>query len=162
MIRRIIALCLLGLASGVMATARANDILKPPEAGLINEGARALDRGEVRKGFRLTEKALDSLSLGPRDRAVGYNNLCVAYNNMRRYDEALKNCEDAIRLYSRDWRFFNNRGTANFGLGHLESAISDFERALQLAPHAVTLKRNMALALKRRGDPLGEYEQYLH
>lgn len=143
------------------ASARSVEISTSPASGLINDGARALDRGDVERGVRLTKEALESHTLSSDVAAVGYNNLCVAYNNLRAYDRALDYCNRAINLNKRNWRFFNNRGTAKFGKGRLDGAIADYMRALKINRRADVLKRNLEMALKRRGETVEDIEAYI-
>lgn len=137
------------------------EIATSPATGLINDGARALDRGDVETGVRLTKEALESHALSSASAAVGYNNLCVAYNNLRAYDRALEYCDRAIKLNKRNWRFFNNRGTAKFGKGRLDGAIADYLRALKINRRADVLKRNLEMALKRRGETVADIDAYI-
>ena len=154
----IIAVCAAFVAG---APARSVEITTSPAAGLINDGARALDRGDLERGVRLTKEALGSHTLSSNVAAVGYNNLCVAYNNLGAYDRALDYCNQAIKLNKRNWRFFNNRGTAKFGKGRLDGAIADYMRALKINHRADILKRNLEMALERRGEPVEDIDAYI-
>lgn len=54
------------------------------------------------------------------------------------------------------WVAWNNRGTAQFGLGAYDVAETDFRRALQLVPtrHACVVAVNLASTLEKIGDDL--------
>ncbi len=121
-----------------------------PALGYLNEGARAIDRGNIVKGIKLTERALESHELAPANIAAAFNNLCVAQSRIRRFDEALELCNKALSLVGDNWRFYNNRGNAYLGNGKVDEAISDYRHALEMNPDSPMLNKNLRLALERK------------
>lgn len=125
-----------------------------PSRGLINDGAKLLDNGRTLEGMRVTWQALKSKSLTIEDIAIAHNNLCVGYNNILAYDTAIEHCTKAIDLRQRDWRFFNNRGTAWYGLGNYKLALRDFNKALAMGSNSEIITQNIMLARRKQNEAL--------
>ena len=64
----------------------------------------------------------------------GYNSRGVAYFNMQRYNEAIKDYNKAISLKPDFVEAYNNRGNAYYVLNKYNEAINDWEKAIQLNP----------------------------
>ena len=118
-------------------------------SSLVNDGALALGRGKIAKAIDLTRQALDSGDLKPHDIAVAHSNLCAAFEALRAFQIALDHCTRAIDINGRNWRFYNNRGTARLGLGDIAGALVDYEKAKTLNPYHPVIDRNLAIALQR-------------
>jgi len=135
--------------------------LANPAIDALNEGARAIDENNIEKGLTLTQQALDSGLLGPYSLAKAHNNMCVSYYKLKLYRRAIDYCNLAIAAGTGDWRYFNNRGSAYWGLGESEKALADFRAALALDPSDDRVLRNMKmivdeLASGRRPAPPAE------
>lgn len=117
------------------------------------------------EGLALTRKMF-----GPRhlNVAFNYNNLCGMYTLMKRLDQALPYCEQAVELrregYPPDHRLIgislNNLGKARLAAGKTELAGSAYREAYPILARenggpAARSAEGIALALKARGDFAG-------
>lgn len=63
-----------------------------------------------------------------------YSNRAGVYNSMRRYDLAVSDASEALRLNPNDYIAYHYRGIARAKLGNFETAINDFRAALRIKP----------------------------
>ncbi|MQA64642.1 MAG: tetratricopeptide repeat protein [Alphaproteobacteria bacterium] len=63
-----------------------------------------------------------------------YSNRAGVYNSMRRYDLAVSDASEALRLNPNDYVAYHYRGVARAKLGNFEAAINDFRAALHIRP----------------------------
>lgn len=123
-----------------------------PAAGFVNEGARAVDRGDFLKGYELSTRALESRELSPRNTAAALNNLCIALTGLQRTGEALDACNRAIRLEPGRWSFYNNRANVYFWMGEYDRALSEYTKALSIRPDEDILQNNIAIIVRAQFD----------
>lgn len=111
---------------------------------LLAKGAAALEAGRADEGIRLT---LDGLKrpTPQRDAAAAHANLCAGYVLLRRYDEALAECNTSIALDGTNWRAYNNRAAVFAAKGLYELAIEDVNAGLKLAPDSALLMKSRAI-----------------
>ncbi len=70
--------------------------------------------------------------------AWAYNNRCWSYGILRRSEEALPDCEEALRLLPDQPEFLDSRALAYWLLGEHDKAQQDLVRAHQLDPSLPT------------------------
>lgn len=116
---------------------------------LLADGVAALEQGRAEEGIRLTLEGLE-IPTSVRDRAAAHANLCAGYMMLKRWDEALRHCNESIALDSTNWRAFNNRAAAYAAKGHYDLAIMDVQSGLKLAPNSSTLKRSLEVVYERK------------
>lgn len=119
-----------------------------PASGWVNEGARAVDRGDFVKGYQLSKKALDSKELSPKNTAAALNNLCIALTGLKRTGEAMEACNHAIRLEPGRWSFYNNRANVYFWMGEMDRAMTEYTKALSIRPEEEILQNNIAIIVR--------------
>ncbi len=115
-----------------------------PENPLLAQGAEALQGGRTDEGVRLTLEGLKRPSPA-HDLAAGHANLCAGYVLLRRYDEALAECNLSIALDRSNWRAYNNRAAVFAAKGLYELAVEDIETGLKLAPNSSVLQKSLAI-----------------
>ncbi len=96
--------------------------------------------------------------------ARAYANLCEAYTNAGRFDEALSACTRALVIKPDQLQAINNLGTVYARKGMTEEAIASYKKALVLKPDYEKGHFNLGLLLYQKGDlegAIGEYEQAL-
>ncbi len=76
----------------------------------------------------------DSNSPTVRDQAAGHSNVCAGYAALKRWEEALLHCNQALELDRTNWRTYNNRAAVFVGLKHFDLAMTDVNAGLALAP----------------------------
>jgi tetratricopeptide (TPR) repeat protein len=89
-----------------------------------------------------------------------HNALGTSYYAEKKYDLALEQYRMAESIYAEDPTLLHNIGIALFQLGNSEEAIRYFSRAVDLAPLHITIRFNLAYALRARGDLDGAKSQY--
>ncbi len=113
--------------------------------------------------------------------------LGLCYAQKRRFNEAVKSYDEAIKLKPNDQDSWNNRGVALADLEKYEEAVKSFDEALELKPdlyqawgnrgnalldlskyeeaiksydEAIKLKPDLYIAWNKRGDALADLEKY--
>ena len=129
-------------------------VLGNPGITALNNGARAIDNNDMARGIALTRDALDSDMLSPFQEAKAYNNLCVGFFKLKLFEEALKNCDQAIEISSKNWTYYNNRAGAHWGLGRYDEAIEDYKKALEFNPGSEKVQQNLALVYEHMMHPI--------
>ncbi|MGH8259158.1 MAG: tetratricopeptide repeat protein, partial [Steroidobacteraceae bacterium] len=123
---------------------------------LLTRGAAALAAGHADEGIRLTLEGLKAPG-DVHDTAAAHANLCAGYVLLRRYDDALTECNTSISLDGANWRAYNNRAAAFAAQGLYERALEDIAAGLRLAPGSPVLQRSLAIVhrnedlVRRRG-----------
>jgi tetratricopeptide (TPR) repeat protein len=87
--------------------------------------------------------------------AYAYNNRGIAKMDLRRYEDAIGDFDDALRLKPNDAHAFNNRGIAYRELHQFKRAVSDFDEALRLDSSYAPAYNNRGLAY----GGLGNFQQ---
>jgi tetratricopeptide (TPR) repeat protein len=83
---------------------------------------------------------------------IGHGNLADAYNNLGRYEDALKAADRAIRIAPWFGTGWVNKGVALLKLGHPKEAEAHFRKATELEPTGVIGWNNLAMMLSDRGE----------
>jgi tetratricopeptide (TPR) repeat protein len=85
--------------------------------------------------------------------AVVYSNRCLARQIKAEFDDAFRDCNEAISLDSELPAAYNNRGLIWITLGNFERAVGDFSTAIQFNPMLVVAWANRCLAYLNMPDP---------
>jgi superkiller protein 3 len=118
--------------------------------GLVNDAARALDRGHWDKGVALVQQAIESGELMPSNIPAAYNNLCIGLTGQRKFGEAIAACDRAVQMKPRQWSFYNNRANIYFYMGQYDKALAEYYKAMTFSPGDNVLMNNISLTLKYR------------
>ncbi len=116
---------------------------------LLSQGAAALKEGRAEEGIRLT---LEGLKNGAtlQDRAAGHTNACAGYRMLKRWTEALAQCNAALALGMSNWQAYNNRAGIYIAQGLFELGLQDLRAALALAPNEQLLHESMRILERNR------------
>jgi WD40 repeat protein/regulator of sirC expression with transglutaminase-like and TPR domain len=93
-----------------------------------------------------------------------WNNLGVAYDKLKRPEDALAAYTKSIELWPREARHWSNRGLILEQLNRFEEAYADFSRAIELQPESAkawTFRGKIALKLKRTEQAIGDLTESL-
>ncbi|HMB74490.1 MAG TPA: tetratricopeptide repeat protein [Gammaproteobacteria bacterium] len=133
------------------------------ESSVVHEVQRLLDAGDSEAAVALARRHVDSFERTQHisfeesmpARYFALNALCVALTGHKQPDAAADACTEAIALVPNRWTAINNRGTARYIARRYGEALSDYRRALRLAPAdnegiVATLEHNIALAVARQ------------
>lgn len=91
------------------------------------------------------------LRLDPNVAASVYASKAVALIRLKRHQEALEACEQALRLYPNFAEAYNNKSTALINLQRYEEALTACEQALRLKPNLAEARTNKSYVLKLLG-----------
>ena len=83
------------------------------------------------------EACTQIIKYNPSD-GMSYYNRGSIYNNLEKYDKALKDFDDAILIMPNYASAYNNRGLVLDKLKRHDEAISDFDYAIGLEPSSIT------------------------
>jgi protein O-mannosyl-transferase len=83
--------------------------------------------------------------------SLAYNNRGLTYDDMGRFDLAIRDFDRAIALAPSDYKAYSNRGKSYVKLGMLDRAIGDFEQAIALSPSTPEAYNNLGIAFAKAG-----------
>ncbi len=124
-----------------------------PNNPLLAEGAAALEAGRIEAGIQLTLEGL-KVAATAQENAAGHSNACAGYVLLKRWPEALAQCNAALELDKSNWRTYNNRASIYVEKGLYDLAMRDLEAGFALAPGAPILKESLRI-LQRNKRLLG-------
>ncbi|PCI34385.1 MAG: hypothetical protein COB54_00915 [Alphaproteobacteria bacterium] len=116
------------------------------KSDLVAKARTRLNAGKLDQARRLYRKALQT-TLRISDRQAVFNDLCVLHNIQQDFDKARGYCTKAVKMSPKDWRGFNNRGLAYYGLGQHDKARQDFAQAIALNPALIAGTEQAAKAV---------------
>jgi tetratricopeptide (TPR) repeat protein len=151
---RIFALGLLVTATSACPPARSADragskTVIGPTNSLLADGAAALEAGRIEEGVRLTLEGLKATAT-LRENAAGHSNACAGYVLLKRWAEALAQCNAALELDTSNWRTYNNRASIYVEQGLYDLAMRDLEAGLALAPGAPILHESVRILQRNK------------
>ena len=103
-------------------------------------GNRAASYSKLEKLIEALSDFSKSLELAsgsnypPKYIAYNYSNRAGVYIRLKRYQLAIQDADQAIKLNGQDYLGFYYRGRGNMELGQREAAIADFRAALRINP----------------------------
>jgi protein O-GlcNAc transferase len=128
------------------------------------DGLQLLAHIQTRLGRANKALATYNRALAVRPDAVLFNNRGAILQGLKRFDEALASCEQAIALKPDYADALYNRGVLLQELQRFEDALASYEKALAAQPsHAAALNNRGAVLreLKRFEEALASYERLL-
>ena len=85
--------------------------------------------------------------------SFAYNNRCLSYNKLGKYDLAIADCTKSLDLKNPGPQFpYKNRGDAYAGKGDYDHAIADYTRAIELLPSYDQAHQALAAATRLRDE----------
>jgi lysophospholipase L1-like esterase len=130
-------------ACGLAAAALKEELERLPERGaLARPGAGGEDLAAVEAARRLGEKDPEYSRI-----VVNLGNTLLSQG---RFDEAIAQYEEALRMKPDLAEAYSNRGVALKSMGRLDEAVQSYIRALQLDPALPDVHNNLGVALARQ------------
>ncbi len=116
-------------------------------------------------GLGACDEALRFSSLSIRDRVATLVNRGILFNRARRFDDAITDFNEAMRLDPAKGEAYLNRGNSYFFKKNFPAALADYDRAIELDTHdlhAAYFNRGLVLeAMNRFEEALEAYERSL-
>lgn len=105
-----------------------------------NRGLDAFSKKDYKKAYDDITLAIQSDPKNP----TPYINRCTIYlYGWKQYDDAIRDCSEAIRLSTKSSMAFNHRGYAYELKNELSNAAADYQTAVQMDPKNETAKANL-------------------
>jgi tetratricopeptide (TPR) repeat protein len=117
----------------------------------INYSALLIDTGRQDVALSYLNKA-KSLAMTHNERGEWFNNIGMAYFNLRKNDDALKSFKKAIIFSPNELQFWANLGGAYGSAGDYQNSIAILKKGLMRFPDSELLIRNLAVSYYRKGD----------
>jgi tetratricopeptide (TPR) repeat protein len=131
----------------------------------LRDGARAFQSGDAERAVTLLSEALTAGDLSPSDRASAHRGRGIAYSQLGRFEEAIGDFGEVIRLMPRTAEGYMLRGMAEESRGRHSAALEDLATAIMLEPdHAESYANRCRVLLNagRAEEALGSCEDALN
>jgi tetratricopeptide (TPR) repeat protein len=147
---------LLALASHPVSPVEKTKIASPTSQVLswFQLGSQMLQAG---KNEKAVSAFLEVVRLEP-DNAYAWNDLGLAYDDLRQYNQAIHAYQEAIRLKPEDASAWNNLGLVYNHLRQYDQAIHAHQEAIRLKPEDASAWSNLGIAY----SDLHQYDQAIH
>ncbi len=130
------------------------------------EGARAEEwvdcRGpDLERRIVSCTKLIETPGIDPAHLAEAFDRRGYAYIILGRYQHALRDYDEAIRISPQDAAAFNNRAIVHLRLGKPSQGLLDAEKAVQLAPrepHFYNTRAQMSQSLNDRQAAIHDHD----
>lgn len=114
----------------------------------INYGALLIDTGRPDAALLYLNKA-KSLIMIREERGEWFNNMGMAYFNLRKNDVALKNFQQAVICNPQESQYWANLGGAYGLAGDYENSVAALQKGISIAPDSILLRKNLAVTYIR-------------
>lgn len=108
-------------------------------------------RGDVFMARKMFRDAIDAYSEGPKNSAILWNKIGIAWHQLGDLNAAKKNYEHAIKVDRRFADAVNNLGTIYYAHKNYRAAISRYRKAIRMNPDIASFWSNLGTAYYSRG-----------
>ncbi|MFX0058637.1 MAG: tetratricopeptide repeat protein [Candidatus Hodarchaeota archaeon] len=138
---------------------------------LIEQAIQFADEENFKESFEYFEKAMsvndliesseykDRVPIKTKYKKVLINKAKIGIKN-KRYDDAINDCNDALKLDSTFIEAYFTIGIANTLKGDFDTAINTFKKALDLSKNHAKSWNHMGIAYEKKGEPDKAIESY--
>jgi len=120
----------------------------------INYSALLIDTSRPDDALLYLDKA-KPLTMTHNERGEWFNNIGMAYSQLKEQDKALENFLKAVDSCPEEPQFWANLGGAYGSMGDYENSISVLRKGLNIAADSIQLRKNLAVTYMKMED----YEQ---
>jgi len=115
---------------------------------LCNDAEHGSSESQTTGCTTLIESGLEN----PQTLVIAYNNRGNAYITKGKYDLAIKDYDESIKLNPNYFKTYNNRGVAYKKMGEYDRAIADFDASIRINPEYANAFANRAETYEKKGD----------
>jgi tetratricopeptide (TPR) repeat protein len=122
---------------------------------VLSQAKEKITKQEFDEAIALLDKLLAS-----NPSADAFNVRGIAFFETQKFDQAIKNFNEAIKLDNAQYKFFYNRGNAYQAQKNMEEAVQDYEKALSLKSDVYQIyfnKANALASLNRQKEAITDY-----
>jgi len=149
--KTLFAICLattLGL-SGVQSAQQEGN---PEAAKIAREGSQAAKDQDWSKAIERFHKAAEMDRKYTQSLALAYQQRAFSYANDQRFQDALNDLGEAIRINPRDARTFEQRAAVEMRINDYDKALADYDVATKLNPGEIKYHLYRGYIYELRGD----------
>jgi tetratricopeptide (TPR) repeat protein len=118
----------------------------------INYSALLIDTGRA-EGALLCLNRAKPLAMTYDEKGQWFNNMGMAYFNLGKKGEALRNFKKAIIFSPEEPQFWANLGGTYGSIGDYENSVFVLKKGLDIAPDSIPLRKNLAVTYLRMDNP---------
>lgn len=141
--------------------AKALDIYPDYAPALTLRGVLSLDRSDPNSAMNDFDKAIHS----DPGFALAYTAMTAAFNQLNKFDDALRSAERAITLAPRSWQTYFEMAKAYVGKADYQKALEQLTRAQSLNPGEYApihlVRAHVMLAMKNYSNAMDELQAFL-
>ncbi|MBO0931542.1 tetratricopeptide repeat protein [Fibrella sp. HMF5036] len=119
----------------------------------LEQGRKLLREGKTREAVQVLNQAVEA----DADNADAFNTRGVAYFELKEYNNALLDYEQALKVKPDFYSPYYNRALLKTTQGDIQGALTDYSQAIRLAPD--TAKRGASEAFLNRGQLFAAQDQ---
>ena len=128
-----------------------------PEIAAMPAGEVYLELGDSQKAQELFEKSMKRECLSPEDHFHALNRVAISLRKQKKYDEAVKNYQKAMKIFPDDPVVHYNMGMVCMRKHENKEAMHCFKKALELNPNFVEVKTAIEKLRKTLGDHFQQF-----
>src|SRR5437667_11669050 len=121
-------------------------------AKFAREGAEASKNQDWEKAIDLFRKATDRDRKFAPNLAVAYQQRGVAAANDQKFQDAIRDFSEAIKINSRDARIYEQRAAEALKTNDFDKALADYSEAIKLSPDEVGYYLYRGYIYERKGE----------
>jgi len=122
--------------------------------------ARQGERGNYRKSIEHCTRAINDGDLAGEDLALAYVNRAISYRRLRLFDDAIRDCEKALRMEANNIDAHIACANAYGGKGDFATGIKHFDAVLQQEPDDAEAHNNRGNFLNQAGDHMPALKEF--
>jgi len=149
--KTLFALCLvttLGLSIAKSAQQEGN----PEAAKIAREGSQAAKEQDWNKAIERLHKAAEIDRKYTQNLAIAYQQRAFSYANDQRFQDALNDLNEAIKINPRDARAYEQRAAVEMRINDYDKALADYGEAIKADPGEIRYHLYRGYIYEMRGD----------
>lgn len=149
--KTLFALCLvttLGLSIAKSAQQEGN----PEAAKIAREGSQAAKEQDWDKAIERFRKAAEIDRKYTQNLAIAYQQRAFSYANDQRFQDALNDLNEAIKINPRDARAYEQRAAVEMRINDYDKALADYGEAIKTDPGEIRYHLYRGYIYEMRGD----------